>query len=251
MFQWANGKKLSIQFNHHLYLDVDFYKDQSGCTPREFSLCKFPNIEYELISRDNLSPLGLNIIRDNSYFSHISLSETNSYYLDGYWGSEKYFYGIEDVVKRSFSPTEIFLSKIRDSRFKGVFSKKSVSLHVRRTDYLNSNGYHPVQSLSYYIESINLLGDYDFVYIFSDDIRWCKENLTFDRMVFVEGQDDVEDLWLMSLCKNNIIANSTFSWWAAWLNQNDDKKIISPKIWFGEYTNLGIKDLIPEKWVLI
>ena len=103
----------------------------------------------------------------------------------------------------------------------------------------------------YYKNALDIIGGYENLYVFSDDINWCKTNLKFKNMVFVEGNDDVEDLWLMSLCDHNIIANSSFSWWGAWLNINPNKKVISPKRWFGEQTNLSSDDIIPVSWTKI
>ena len=87
---------------------------------------------------------------------------------------------------------------------------------------------------------------------FSDDIEWCKQTFEGDNNVFVEKQDDVLDLYLMSKITNNIIANSSFSWWAAWLNENKDKTVISPKEWFGPRNqHLNRRDTTPEGWVII
>ena len=94
-------------------------------------------------------------------------------------------------------------------------------------------------------------GDYIFA-VFSDDIEWCRSNFHGDKFVFVEDQKDYEDLYYMSLCKHNIICNSTFSWWSAWLNNNADKKIISPKKWFGPgYATHELSDLTPKGWTII
>jgi hypothetical protein len=92
---------------------------------------------------------------------------------------------------------------------------------------------------------------YDNILVFSDDISWCKDNLKFDKMNFIEGLDNVEDMWLMSLCDNNIIANSSFSWWGAWLNSNFNKKVIAPLHWFGDSANLNTSDIIPTNWIRI
>ena len=129
--------------------------------------------------------------------------------------------------------------------------ENNISIHIRRTDYVTSNGYHPVQSIEYYKQAIEIIGDYDNIFVFSDDINWCKENLKFDNMIFVDGNDDVEDMWLMSICNHNVIANSSFSWWGAWLNNNPDKKVIAPNNWFGSQTNLNTNDLIPNTWIKI
>ena len=87
--------------------------------------------------------------------------------------------------------------------------------------------------------------------VFSDDIDWCKGVFRGDRFTFIEGEKDYIDLYIMSQCKNNIIANSTFSWWGAWLNKNKNKKIVAPKKWFGSLISHNTKDLIPKEWIKV
>ena len=87
--------------------------------------------------------------------------------------------------------------------------------------------------------------------IFSDDIKWCKNNFIGDKFTFIEGEKDYIDLWLMSLCNHNIIANSSFSWWGAWLNQNPNKKVIAPINWFGPEKKLNPKDIYCKNWIKI
>jgi hypothetical protein len=97
------------------------------------------------------------------------------------------------------------------------------------------------------------MGNDKYYIIFSDDISWCKENLSFlNNKIFIEGNTDFQDLYLMSKCKNNIIANSSFSWWGAWLNTNKDKIVIAPKKWFGiSNSHLDTSDLYCNNWVTI
>jgi hypothetical protein len=124
-------------------------------------------------------------------------------------------------------------------------------MHIRRTDYLSLSDYHYNQSLNYYNDAYDILNDKNInVIIFSDDINWCKENMKFNNIHYIENEDNIVDLYIMSKCKNNIIANSTFSWWAAWLNENTEKKVFAPKNWFGhkgpEKTNLLL-----DEWIII
>jgi hypothetical protein len=116
---------------------------------------------------------------------------------------------------------------------------------------VTSNGYHPVQPISYFYNAIQAIGDYNKLYVFSDEIEWCKTNLNFDRMVFMEGRNGIEDMRLMGFCKHNIISNSSFSWWAAWLNQDPSKIVVAPKLWFGPQANLNTSDIIPDEWITI
>jgi hypothetical protein len=164
-------------------------------------------------------------------------------FLNGYWQSEKYFTEFEKIIRK-----ELEIDFKLDIPY---IDTNSVSLHVRRSDYIDSNGYHPVQSISYYKNAIDYLSDYDHLFIFSDDIQWCKENLKFKNMIFMENFSDIQDMYVMSQCKNNIIANSSFSWWGAWLNNNPKKVVISPSKWFGDHVNINQSDIIPSKWIKI
>jgi len=243
MFQWAYGKALSIIHGTELLLDTDYYNYQYNNTHRNFELNKFPNL-----INDNSFPNNKPIIEitDNFIYKEFLYDKNNNYYLNGYWQSEKYFSGISELIKQNFKPDDKTLEKL-----KKIIKKNSVSLHIRRTDYLTSNGFHPIQMLDYYNEALEMIGNYDHILIFSDDITWCKENLKYKNMIFIDGQDNIDDLWLMSLCKHNIIANSSFSWWGAWLNNNNDKIVISPKKWFGDNSNLNYSDIIPNNWIKI
>jgi hypothetical protein len=256
LFQWAYGKSLSEKYNTPLYLDLSFYQNQFGVTKRDFSLNKFPNLKYQILPSDrNISNWStesnknkISNLSDNFIYSKLNYEEDSHYYLNGYWQSEKYFTEVEDIIREELKPSDNILIKLESFPF---INSNNVSIHIRRTDYVISNGYHPVQSIEYYKKGLEIIGDYDNLLVFSDDINWCKENLKFDNMIFVEDNDDIEDLWLMSLCNHNIIANSSFSWWGAWLNDNKDKKVIAPNKWFGKTTGLNQLDIIPEKWIKI
>jgi hypothetical protein len=172
--------------------------------------------------------------------------------LNGYFQSEKYFKEIRNEILNLFDLPEDIKKKV-EGKYKGLLKQDTCSLHVRRGDYLGLPNHHPTQTIEYYNDSINIIGlDKTFV-IFSDDINWCKENLDFiPNKFFISGNEDYEDMYLMSLCNHNIIANSTFSWWGAWLNKNDTKKVIAPKQWFGvSNSHLDTSDLYCEKWITI
>jgi hypothetical protein len=246
MFQYAYGKHLSNKYNTNFKLDIRFY-DYQGTPKREFILNKFTNINVDTDMNFSLSGQIYKIDDDFNY-REIPNPLSDNYYLDGYWQSEKYFKESESIIREEFKPSEEIINKLLKTPF---IDSNTISLHVRRTDYVTSNGYHPVQSIEYYKNAVDQIGEYDYIFIFSDDIKWCKENLHFKNVIFIEGFTDIEDLYLMSLCKNNIIANSTFSWWGAWLNNNPNKKVISPIKWFGDKTNLNNSDIIPNNWVKI
>lgn len=181
---------------------------------------------------------------------------TSNSYLHGYWQSEKYFIAAEDLIRKDFTfrmPLEGKNLQLKDS----IQTRQSVSIHIRRGDYLNQKKNTKIMnscSLDYYYDAIKYISnavDNPSFYIFSDDIDWVKSNFQFEHPTFYvdwnTGLDSYCDMHLMSLCKHNIIANSSFSWWGAWLNQNQDKIVIAPKKWFVN----GNKDddLVPEKWL--
>ena len=167
--------------------------------------------------------------------------------LKGYFQSEKYF--DEKVVRELFSIDDNSKNYIND-KYGDLLEKKTTSIHIRRGDFLDRLDRHPVQSMDYFNKAIEHFDDNIFL-IFSDDINWCKENFKGNNFVFIEGEKDYIDLYLMSMCKNNIISNSSFSWWGAWLNQNNEKIVISPSIWFGNSKNLNTNDIYCEKWIKI
>jgi hypothetical protein len=249
MFQYAYGRSLANKNNTKLYLDKRFYDGFQGNVVRTFLLDKFHNADVDTLLETIQSNYPINRISDNFNYRLLPRPVDCSYYLDGYWQSERYFKEFESVIRHDFSPTFDIIDNIL-LKYPMVGSN-CTSIHIRRTDYITSNGYHPVQSLGYYKSAIDIIGDYDNLFIFSDDIKWCEDNFHFDNMIFVKDNDDVFDLYLMSLCSNNIIANSSFSWWGAWLNNNLDKKVIAPKSWFGKQANLNESDIVPEKWIRI
>lgn len=162
--------------------------------------------------------------------------------LEGYFQSEKYFEHCRQDIINAFQ----FPWKPLDG---------FVSIHVRRGDYLNYPDRHPVVSIDYLRDSILYMAEkgYKSFVVCSDDIQWCKK--TFSGVEgasfsYSNSGDHYQDLSLMSCCTHNIISNSTYSWWAAWLNQNPDKIVIAPEVWFGPgNSHLDTKDLIPEGWI--
>jgi hypothetical protein len=168
--------------------------------------------------------------------------------LAGYFQSEKYFKHIEDDIRADFS----FKGEILEPCKEMIGSVDgTISLHVRRTDYL-TNPNHTALGLDYYEEALKQFKDTSQVLVFSDDPEWCKEQELFsgDRFMISESGDQYVDLCLMSLCNQHVIANSSFSWWGAWLSGSDD--VVAPVKWFGkDNQDKDTKDLIPERWVRI
>lgn len=241
MFQWAVARSYSLKHNCECAFDISFYPTQ---TLRGLQLDEF-NIEFNILVKNNRTALR---ILDNFNYIEIPYDVNFDTYLDGFWQSEKYFIENQDIIRGELSPTEKRLQILRKIPH---INENCVSIHIRRTDYTTSNGYHPVQPIEYFQKGLDIIGDYDYILVFSDDIQWCKENLSFKNMIFIEGFSDIDDMWIMSLCKNNIISNSSFSWWGAWLNKNVDKKVIAPINWFGKHVNLNSSDIVPQNWIKV
>ncbi len=173
--------------------------------------------------------------------------------LQGYYQTEKYFKHIEDEIRQDFTFKEEILKPCKEM-IEGV--EKPLALHVRRTDYVTNSENHLNLTTEYYEAALKQFDADRNVIVFSDDPKWCLEQEIFsdDRFIVSENDDNRVDLCLMSLCDDFIIANSSYSWWAAWLSTNKDKKVIAPVQWFGTkgYTkDHDTKDLIPETWVRI
>jgi hypothetical protein len=171
--------------------------------------------------------------------------------LNGYFQSEKFFEQTKDDLVDKFlsglKSKEEMYKKVLD--FKDSIKSKIVSVHVRRGDYLMYQHIHTLCTLEYYNQAMELIkekiGEFTPIFI-SDDKQWCKD--TFGGIVS-PFNDEIEDFMLMTVCDHNIIANSTFSWWGAYLNQNQDKIVIAPQLWFGPGGPQDQQDTIPNNWI--
>lgn len=168
----------------------------------------------------------------------------------GFFQSYKYFEHCEEKIRELFQFNEQIKDTI-NNKYKTLPSN-TCGIHIRRGDYIG-NAWHEVCNLQYYNDATKEMKNrtnIDLFCVFSDDILWCKENLKDENFLFVEENSDIEDLYLMTQCKNHIISNSSFSWWGSWLSSNQDKIVISPKKWFND-ENREVKDLLPENWIKI
>ena len=168
--------------------------------------------------------------------------------LYGFFQSCKYFKHIEDDIRKDFTfHYDIFIAckELRET------VDNPIALHIRRGDYVGKQDYHPVQPMSYYEQALKKFDIDRNVIIFSDDTKWCKEQELFesDRFIVAEDNDQFHDLCLMSMCDDFIIANSSFSWWGAWLGNRG--KVVAPKQWFGKGLNHDTKDLYCDGWILL
>lgn len=204
-----------------------------------------------------------------TYDKNVDNCNSNLYIYSGYWQSYRYFESVSNLIKKTFSfknEVHALNRKIADQ----ILNCEAVSIHVRRGDYVNNlalQGIYGAFGLEYYYKSVLYMQKHlkhPVFFIFSDDIEWVRKNLKIDsaEMVFVDANKELtvteygyrtkghEDLQLMMLCKHNIIANSSFSWWGAWLNKNPQKMVVAPRRWFLT-SALDTKDLLPGSWIKI
>lgn len=255
LFQYAAGRNLSQHYNTKLKIDTSFYLSKlhrfnvsvTLATQSELSLIR----EQETITSSKI----FYFEEPHYHFYSDFLKIKNNTYLEGYWQSEKYFKDIKHIILNEFS-LKYPLSPSAQSYADLIQKCNSICVHIRRGDYVNANQDALLlpATLDYYQRAFQALSSIVAVphlFFFSDDPEWVKENLKLDApSTLVTGNPDYEDLALMSLCKHFIIANSTFSWWGAWLSQSPNKLVYAPKQWFNNSQN-DTSDLIPTAWIRI
>lgn len=223
---------------------------------------RLESMYFRIASSNKLrnSPLGLIskcVLYESDMVQHKNVLEAKNKYVKGFWQNENYFYDIRDILLTDFAFPG--LNSHNSKLATEIQSYQSVSLHIRRGDYLSNKNikyYRNLTETDYYQKAIKYISD-NFedtrFYVFSDDIVWCRENMNLPQHTsFIcsnNGSNSFVDMHLMSLCKHNIIANSTFSWWGAWLNKNDSKCVIAPKIWFLD--NYSKEFDLPKGWILL
>ncbi len=245
MFQIAAAYAYGKKYNKELVFNM---QESSGCHKHisEYDSNVLKDINLYHTRKGNYTQV------QEKQFHYQEIPDTNSsVLLNGYYQSEKYLKDFEDEVRELFMSYDIEL----DNEVKELLENHNTcSIHVRRGDYLNLPSHHPTQNMNYYMKAIKKMPKDSVFLIFSDDIQWCKDNFPDlpEKFKFVEGNEDYEDLYLMSHCKNNIICNSTFSWWGAWLNRNEDKIVVAPSVWFGPALSANnTEDLYCEGWIKI
>jgi hypothetical protein len=245
MFQIATTISYAKKIGSEYFFDFGkCYTPNQGKTSNHYSNTIFKNIKNEVIdNNDNL------ITYQELNFNFSEIPNIKNVILNGYFQSEKYFKDYENYIREIFYNDDVD-TRVNDDLNTIRKGKTLTSIHVRRGDYLKFVDVHPVCPLDYYQKSMELIGESNFI-IISDDIEWCKENIKGENIFYSEYDDEIYDLCLIKNCDNNINANSSFSWWGAWLNKNNNKKIICPKIWFSEKSNIDDSDLIPKEWIRI
>jgi hypothetical protein len=284
MFQYAAARRVALRLGTCVKFDLSFLKKpKPGDTKRKFELDQFKidgsvasESEVKMVKFRGISPpervlnsirscIGHpgdnpNIIREGHYHYDSSLEEAcDNVYLDGYWQSERYFASIEKDIKEEFTLLNPMVGEnLRLSE--AIREGTSVSIHVRRGDYIRSEKtrrFHGVCSKGYYQRCVGEVSKRvasPHFFVFSDDPGWAENNLDFSTRTTVVAVNPPhrghEDLRLMNQCRHHILANSSFSWWGAWLSPYPDKLVYAPGKWFAD-PGMDTRDLIPEAWIQI
>ena len=268
MFQYAAAKALAIQNGIDVKLDISEY---SKGQLRNFDLFNF-NVTTSIASKNEIEELKAfnSLDRLKAHFTPVKKRrfykepffhfDSNFFklgsnvYIQGYFQSEKYFQPIKEIIIKEFTLKKEVIGKVQELGIQ-LQNENSVSVHIRKGDYKNkeTKKFHGILPLDYYHKALKKvrseIQDPHF-YIFTDDSKWVEQNFEVSNATIVSGNisfNHFEDLFLMSHCCHNIIANSSFSWWGAWLNQNKGKIVIVPEGWFNKGPK-DVHDLIPANW---
>lgn len=280
MFQYAMAKSMAIENGVHLQLDLSAYRNKRYFNPEGFLLDKVFGAEsIEASALDYASSLGVNylllplikrgklhsssnrIIRESRLFEYdsdlIGRSHRTHAYIQGYWQTEGYFRNTEHEIRELFQFRPSMISERARFLECRIRERESVAVHIRRGDYITNPVYSKMYHICgehYYIKAFELIKSRMSIpefFIFTNDVEWVASQDIFSNATICTASEDGSwnDMYLMSICKHNIIANSSFSWWGAWLNRNPNKIVISPSTWFIDGTTTP--DLIPNKWATI
>lgn len=274
LFQYSLGKSLEVSEKRKVYFDVSSFNHSSNQTSRDFVLEKL-GLKVDLIPKKVASIITFlkkvsfkfNITFKSNFFSFLH-SENSFQYIpivvkkkliifDGYWQSPKYFESISNDLTKSFYSLDR-ISNSGQNLIANLKSKSTVAIHIRRGDYISNKetyDFHGICDLEYYYSAIDFIESKYYVdtyIIFTDDIEWVQNNFSIGNRIFIYGcnyaENDIDELLMMASVSHNIIANSTFSWWSAYINPNPEKIVIAPKKWFNDLS-INVEDLFPTNWV--
>ncbi len=275
LFQYALGRRLSYERNLPLRFDLSLL--EASWSIRQFKLgyfqtqgkpinegerkkfYRYQDLKVFTLLQNSLPYYRRRIVNEKSpMFDENILRTPSKIFLQGYWQSYKYFTSIRDVLQKELR-LNVTLDALNKDKLESIRNTSSVSIHIRRGDYVHNpetNKAHGVLPLEYYDRAIKMMKEKvtaPHFYVFSDDIPWVRENMRgLENAAFVDHNDsdqDYFDLALMKECQFHITANSSFSWWAAWLSGHENKIVIAPKKWY--QTERDTSDLCPEEWIRI
>lgn len=248
MFQYVMGLQQSLIHKTKLQLDVS---PLGGTRPFQLGQWQIPF--------DVCPPQKTTIYETGMRYNQATVDcIKNGDVLQGYWQSEKYFSNFERMeVRKMFCPAGLPTERAK-ALYNGLTGDEAVAVHVRRGDYLVEphKSFHGVLDMRYYQRAISLIQVRTLnpqFFLFSDDPAWCKQQFKgLADVVVVETGQEAEDIYLMAHCKHAIIANSSFSWWGAWLGEwQKDRTVIAPKKWFTDEAKQDYSDIVPERWLKI
>lgn len=271
MFQWALARMIEETTDMDVLLDMSYFRKRYA---RPYQLNVF-RIEPKFVTGFWLKlkldiiwafraisnwekNFGITLYSEKQFNFDMDITKiAPDTYINGFFQSELYFKCVEAKIREDFrfekSPDDENLKLINR-----IYSENSVAIHIRRGDYVEKKRYqeqYATCSIDYYTNAVEYIAKKHpepTLFVFSDDIKWVRHNLKLPyKTVYVShntGKNNYEDMRLMSVCKHNIIANSSFSWWGAWLNANPDKIVIAPKKWFNDESIIQT-DVIPKTWV--
>jgi len=225
MFQYAFGFALAKRSRIDIILDIGFFKRKGNWTIRNYELEQFNVSKNKICDKNSLIHRALRKIYKSKY------------YFEGYFQSEKYFADYTEEIRNEFQ----FKERLQ------IPEGNTVAIHIRRGDYVKFADIHLVCTPAYYENAIAYVKskvENPVFYVFSEDLKWVKENINIpSNSIFVDYNPNLpssHDMQLMSLCKHQIISNSSYSWWAAWLNQNPNKIVVAPDKWFNDDRDMDI-----------
>ncbi len=244
LFQIATTYSLALDYNDDILYDINKTVRVHG------DIKSYVN---NILRKINFTKEKIKIEKNygEPFFHFKSVVYHKNLKLNGYYQSEKYFLHNRKNILDLFRVDDKNKSFI-DEKYGEILKNETCSIHVRRGDYLKLPNHHPSCDLNYFKEGIKKMPENTVFLIFSDDIEWCKKYFNFNSKThFIENNFDYIDMWLMSMCNHNITANSSFSWWGSWLNENPDKIVVMPKKWFGQSINHNTMDLYPNNTIKI
>jgi hypothetical protein len=248
LFEIANAYSFGLRYNLKCKFDFNHSLPNQGTKVDNYYDNILKKVQFNNFDKSNFK------IIDQRRFEHDEYPYTGgNICFNGYYQSYKYFEEYESEIRSLFEcpiETKRYILK----KYGKLLDRRTVSIHVRRGDYVQlfSKDYI-ILDKDYYEKALDTLSNqFETVFVFSDDIEWCKESFDGGNFVFIENEKDYIDLYLMSMCDHNIISNSSFSWWGAWLNKNKEKVVIAPKQWYGPNKgNRNLDDLLVSNWVLL
>jgi len=243
LFQVAAAKSLALDLNDDFAVNHDIcYTPNQGQKSEKYKNTFFKNIK-ETTSIPN-------IIYQEPEHTYNEIPKVKNITIHGYFQSEKYFINNKQKITEDFTLDKKWFDETTDWKNKNKINKSTVGVHIRRGDYLKFSHHHKINGIEYYTKAFKYFKNVDFIVV-SDDIEWAKNNINSNNVYYSDFSDEIKDFALLSSCDHNINGNSTFSWWAAYLNKNPNKKIYVPSEWYTKEANCDIKDLIPEEWIKI